>query len=116
MLNKKLLADIKKALLAEKAELLKKSAPRTDIDTDGDEMDAIQGNTIIDLQLQFAGLNNKKLASIEESLKRLDNNTYGICVDCDQDIPEKRLLINPYFLICVGCAEDRETEERQKKR
>lgn len=116
MLNEKFLEEIKKSLLLEKAELLKKSSPRSDIDTDGDEMDAIQGNAIIDLQLQFIGLNNKKLYSIEESLKRLQNNTYGICLDCEQDIPEKRLLINPHFLICVSCAEDREIEEKQKKR
>jgi RNA polymerase-binding transcription factor DksA len=116
MLNKKFLSNIKKALLIEKDILLKKIIPRTDIDTDGDETDAVQGNIIIDLQLQFIGLNNQKLYSIEESLKRLENDTYGICVDCDVDIPEKRLLANPHFLICVSCAEDREIEEKKKKR
>lgn len=116
MLTKKFLTNIKTKLLAEKSDLLKKPVPRTDIDTDGDETDAIQGNIIIDLQLQFTGLNNQKLSSIEEALKKIEDKTYGICVDCEENILEKRLLANPYFLTCVSCAEEREVEQKQRKR
>jgi DnaK suppressor protein len=42
------------------------------------------------------------------ALEKMDNNEYGLCDDCGDEIPEKRLSINPYFLTCVGCAEERE--------
>jgi DnaK suppressor protein len=116
MLTKKFLSNIKAKLLAEKDDLLKKSTPRTDIDTDGDDTDAIQGNIIIDLNLRFASLNNQKLYSIDDALKRVDDKTYGVCVDCEEDIPEKRLLANPYCITCISCAEEREAEEKQRKR
>lgn len=116
MLSKKFISNITKLLQDEKSDLLKKSASRPDIDGEGDETDTIQANIIIDLQLQFAGINNQKLAAIEESLRRIENGTYGKCADCDEEIPEKRLLINPHFLTCISCAEEREQEEKQKKR
>src|SRR6516162_9487576 len=31
------------------------------------------------------------LSAIEEALNRLHDGTYGICIDCGQPIPEKRL-------------------------
>jgi DnaK suppressor protein len=116
MLNKKFLADIKKKLHLEKDALLKKPEPVSDIDTDGDETDAIQANIILDLQMRLSGLNVQKLSSIEEAIKRIDDKSYGVCVDCEEDIPEKRLLANPYFLTCVSCAEERETCLKQRKR
>ena len=116
MLNKTFLQKMKESLLSQKHILLAKSTQEQDIDTDGDEIDEIQGNMLIELNNQLNTRNNIKLAQIDDALERMDSNTYGICEDCDEAIPEKRLLANPYFLICVSCAEDREAEEKQRKR
>ena len=37
------------------------------------------------------------------ALARLDQNTYGQCVDCGQEIPEGRLEARPDAARCVGC-------------
>lgn len=118
MLNKKFLQKMKSLLLDEKNALLSKSSSNTeqDIDTDGDEIDEIQGNMLIELNNQLNSRNNEKLIKINDALARLEKNVYGLCEDCEESIPEGRLLINPYFLICVSCAEDREAEEKQRKR
>jgi DnaK suppressor protein len=116
MLKKKFINDIKKKLLSEKSVLLKKSEPATDIDLDGDETDIIQGNIILDMHMHFVDLTNQKLSSIESALKRINENTYGICADCGEDIPEKRLLANLYSLICISCAEEREISLKHRKR
>lgn len=118
MLTKKLLSNIKEKLLAEKSSLVETPTERIsiDIDTDGDETDAIQGNIILDLELKFSKLKAKKLLQIEEALKRMNDSVYGICIDCEENILEKRLLANPYFLTCVSCAETRELEEKQRKK
>lgn len=118
MLNKSFMKKMKESLLLQKQELLAKSTlvQEQDIDTDGDEIDEIQGNMLIELNNKLNSRNNVKLIQIDDALSRLDNNTYGICEDCEEGIPEKRLLANPYFLICVSCAEDREAEEKQRKR
>lgn len=116
MPSRKFLNTITDKLLAEQQERLQRVNQPVDIDTDGDETDEVQGHIQIDLQNQFAALNRIKLAQIAEALERVGNNTYGICVDCEEEIPEKRLLNNPYYLTCVGCAEEREAEEKQRRR
>jgi DnaK suppressor protein len=37
------------------------------------------------------------------ALARLDDNTYGQCVDCGHEIPEGRLDARPDAARCVGC-------------
>jgi DnaK suppressor protein len=114
-MNKKTLKKIKERLLEEKHRILHKHPQDGDIDSDGDETDKIQANIEIDLQQQYSDLNRNKLNQIEEALERIDQNIFGICVDCDEPIAEKRLLANPHYTTCISCAEDRESEERHQK-
>jgi len=115
MLTKSFLKKIKEQLLNERNELLQKSSQHPDIDTDGDEADEIQGNLIIEIHNQLNTRNHTKLNQISDALKRIESNTYGLCQDCEDDIPEKRLSVNPYFLTCVSCAEERELEDKRKR-
>jgi DnaK suppressor protein len=115
MLSKAFLKKTKEKLLSERNELTEKSTQRPDIDTDGDETDEIQGNQLIELQNQLNTRNHNKLIQISDALKRIEDKTYGICQDCEDDIPEKRLSVNPHFLICVACAEEREKETKRKR-
>lgn len=115
MLKRKFLNDTKKKLLAEKKERMQKYSQKIDIDMDGDETDEIQANIQIDLQNKFIILNKNKIRMIEEALDRISKETYGLCVDCEEQIPDKRLLVNPYYLTCVSCAEEREMEEKRGK-
>lgn len=116
MLSKIFLKKTKDRLLSERNELSNKSIKRPDIDTDGDETDKIQGNLLIDLHNQLNTRNHAKLTQINDALQRMDDKTYGICQDCEEDIPEKRISVNPYFLTCVACAEEREAEDKQRKK
>lgn len=115
MPSKQFLATIKERLLNEKQIALQRSSQKHDIDSDGDETDEIQANIQIDLQYRFANLNKLKLAQIERALVDIEDKTYGICDDCDEPIAEKRLLANPYVMVCISCAEEREAEEKQRK-
>jgi|SRR5579885_2201369 len=116
MLNKTFIQKMKEALLLEKKQLLSQARVEQDIDTDGDETDEIQGNMLIELQNQLSTRNSSRLKRIEDALSRLDKGTYGLCNDCEESIPEKRLTANPYCTTCVSCAEERELEEKQRKR
>jgi DnaK suppressor protein len=116
MLKKKFIFSMKEKLLLEKGDLIKKMCSAPDIDSDGDETDAIQAHILLDLQQRFAGMNNKKISSIDDAIRKIDDNSYGICIDCEEDISEKRLLANPYFITCISCAEAREVDEKQRKK
>jgi DnaK suppressor protein len=115
-MNKKNLTKIKDELLLQKKALILKANQRVDIDTDGDEVDVVQGNVILELASQLSTRDILKINQIDDALLKIQDRTYGICEDCEEDIPDKRLLANPYFLTCVSCAEDRENKEKQRKR
>ncbi len=118
MLSKAFIKKIEEELLEQKRQLIIRAAQEQDIevDTDGDEFDEIQGNLLIEMHNQLSTRNTQKILHIENALKRIKDSTYGTCQDCGEDIPEKRLLFNPYVETCVDCAEDRELEEKQRKR
>jgi DnaK suppressor protein len=50
------------------------------------------------------------LSEVKDALKRIENGTYGQCVDCGQPIPEKRLEALPWAARCV------KDEERLEER
>lgn len=114
MSSKTFLKKIKEKLLQEKQEITDRSKLRPDIDTDGDETDEIQGNMLIQMQNHLNTRDQSKLSQINEALNRIEEQKYGLCHECEEDIPEKRLLANPYFTLCVSCAEERELEGKRK--
>jgi len=116
MLSEEFIQETKAKLLDEKLDLNEKSTQHHDIDTDGDETDEVQGHILIEMSHHFNSRNREKLIHINDALKRIDDKTYGFCQDCEEDIPEKRLTANPYFMTCVICAEERELESKHRKK
>jgi len=54
----------------------------------------------------------KILYAIEEALKRIEDKTYGTCVQCEKPIAKQRLMAMPYASLCVEC---QSKEAPQKK-
>lgn len=113
-MKKNFLEKIKKALLDQKSVLLSKNHS-LDIDIDGDETDEIQGNLIASISNQLSTRDATKLLQIENALRKIRDNSYGSCEECGEEISEKRLEVNPYFTMCISCAEQKEFEERKKR-
>ncbi len=49
----------------------------------------------------------RDLARIELAERRLAEDEYGYCLDCGEEIPERRLEIDPMAERCVRCAGSR---------
>jgi RNA polymerase-binding protein DksA len=43
------------------------------------------------------------LSEIDGALKRIEDGTYGTCVNCGQEIPHGRLEANPWASLCIDC-------------
>ena len=67
--------------------------------------------------LQAATLTRHRSAvkAIEEALRRIDDGDYGICEDCDEDIPAGRLNAMPFALRCIECQEKHEMTRSRRK-
>lgn len=49
---------------------------------------------------------------ILRALEKIEDNSYGICIDCGNPVSEKRLQLFPDTTRCLGCQE--EFEEKHK--
>lgn len=107
---------MKEVLLSQKKEIISQAQLEREIDMDGDETDIIQGNILAEMNARLNTRASTKLRQIENALAKIEDKSYGLCQDCEEPIPEKRLIINPHFQTCISCAEDREIEEKQRKR
>jgi DnaK suppressor protein len=55
-----------------------------------------------------------KIPEIRAALKRLTDGEFGICEDCGEPIPLKRLDANPITELCIGCQTAKEKEEQRR--
>ena len=76
------LETIKNMLLNQRKEILSHIPFEQDlhVDTDGDEIDEIQGNLLLAMQKQLLTRNNTKVSKIDKALRQIEDCTYGICI------------------------------------
>lgn len=110
--------EIEAVLLSERARVLKIlegvsketdsgfEASRPDYGTKEDENAAEIGEYSTNITVE-ANL-EQLLEKIDTALKKLKENTYGLCDKCKNEIPEKRLKANPSAIFCVACQEGEE--------
>jgi len=41
---------------------------------------------------------------LEYAMRKVDDETYGLCIECEDEIPFERLLILPESARCIECA------------
>jgi DnaK suppressor protein len=63
------------------------------------------------VSLRLNGLDYEKLRMVDEALDRFAAGDFGLCVGCDEPIPEKRLQALPWARYCVACQERFQGEE-----
>lgn len=113
-LGKVKLEKFKKAFMQEKQRLLESLHRNSqELDVEGDEIDVVQGIFLNDMQSKISSRDVNKINKIDDAIRRIDEGTFGVCEECEKQIPEKRLLAMPACVVCVGCAEKMENLTRQ---
>ncbi len=90
------------------------SARTVDKALESDPQDEAEEGAIDELRTLDADLGerDRELAhSIEDALRRMRSDDYGICIDCGREIPFARLQQVPWTL---RCAEDEENLEERR--
>lgn len=77
-----------------------------------DPSDMASGGMESDLSLGLMANEAARLEKIDEAIKRIDEGSYGICVECEKPIPKKRLEFLPFALRCLECEGNRERRAR----
>jgi DnaK suppressor protein len=53
-----------------------------------------------------------ELRALEAALKRLEDGTYGLCLDCGEEVPFARLQAQPAAGRCLACQQRHEKTYR----
>ncbi len=64
-------------------------------------MDSMQQQAMAEAQERHR---KRDLLRIEMAERRIKDGDYGYCADCDSEIPDGRLAIDPMAERCVNCA------------
>src|ERR1700722_1937028 len=113
-MDKKRLEYYKKKLQARREELLK-SIARTeeegrtaDDDPTVDLADKAANSYTKEFLFGMTNTDRSLLALIDEALVRIRNGKYGTCIECEEELQQKRLEAVPWARYCVSCAEKHE--------
>ena len=117
-LKKKDLKRFREILLNKKSALLR-NAKRTlsedmSLDTDDlpDEMDMASSEYLQSFTFRLRGREKTFLKKIDYALAKIENGTFGICENCEEEVSLKRLDARPETTLCIRCKEDQEKMEK----
>jgi DnaK suppressor protein len=94
-------------LEAKREELLTKTSDREEIRIEhaAEEFDRLQQQLNREVAIRNLDREAVLLKQVQGALARLDDETFGVCLRCDEPIPEKRLKAVPWAAYCVPCQE-----------
>ncbi len=117
-MDAKTLARYRKLLLEEKQRILNnaKNALRNEIalspDDLPDETDLAASEINQNLVFKLRDRERQLLSKIDEALSRIEEGSFGTCVECEEPIEPRRLEARPVSTLCIACKEKEEHREK----
>jgi DnaK suppressor protein len=113
---KAILEKMKEEALNEITKAMKSGANAVSGEPSGDIYDQASSERDRELGMLLGDREREKLVSIDEAITRLEEGEYGICEECEEEIPLGRLKVLPFARHCVKCKSDIERQQAQTKR
>src|SRR5512137_1670944 len=98
---KAILEKLKEDTLNEINKAVKTGADVVTGEPSGDIYDQASSERDRELGMLLGDREREKLVNIDEALLRLEEGEYGICEECEEEIPLGRLKIVPFARHCV---------------
>jgi DnaK suppressor protein len=80
-----------------------------------DVVESAEADIQEDLEFALVQMKSETLHKVNDALSRLEQENYGNCFDCGEEIAEKRLRALPFAVRCKACEEARETAEQRER-
>ena len=113
---KGILLKMKEDTLREITKAVKSGSDLSIGEPSGDIYDQASSERDRELDLLLGDREREKLRNIDEALLKIEDGEYGICEECEEEIPVGRLKIVPFARYCVKCKSDIEKQQAQTKR
>jgi DnaK suppressor protein len=94
-------------LEAKQAELIQmiRSRDGIAIEKSSDALDEVQYATERELAIRSLDRDSNLLRSVRAALRRVEDGSFGVCLNCEEDISSKRLAAVPSAAFCIHCQE-----------
>jgi DnaK suppressor protein len=93
--------------------LVRETGQKIDSAMDSADQSALDMDQGIDYSL--LEMKYEQYKDIADAFRKLQNNTYGQCEECGEEIDIKRLAVNPLARYCVSCKTNKEKLENIQK-
>ena len=105
--------EARKVLETKRRELLSGTSDREEIliENAAEDFDRLQQQMNREVAIRNLDRESKLLKEVNAAMKRVDEGSYGTCLRCEEEIPEKRMKAVPWAAYCVPC---QEAIERQR--
>lgn len=117
-ITKKEKDEFRKRLLEKKARIVRKlsevysQSKEVETHVAQDIVDKAESSYAKEFLLSLSDAEREQLGLIDEALRRLDRNEFGICQLCRQEIGKKRIEAIPWTAYCINCQQKAEEESR----
>lgn len=78
-----------------------------------DQLDQTQLAVERELAISRLDRDSAILQSLDAALRRIEDGTYGYCVQCEEEISLKRLRAVPWTSFCLDCQEEFDCSQRR---
>jgi DnaK suppressor protein len=101
------LNSFKQVLEAKRSDLLPSASKRDEIRIENSPEDVERLHQSMNRELAIRHLDREAalLKSVEQALERIGTGAFGMCLQCEEMIPEKRLNAVPWAALCLHCQE-----------
>ena len=104
--------DLKKfkAVLEQKRDAIINSVKKPHLDNmentrHGDFVDQASDDNEVHVNIRLLQTDAKLLRAIEAAIARIDNDNFGNCTTCGEEISVPRLTAVPWTSVCIACKE-----------
>ncbi|MCP3175721.1 MAG: RNA polymerase-binding protein DksA [Desulfuromonadales bacterium] len=63
-------------------------------------------------ELRIRDRERKLILKIREAIERIEDGTFGVCENCEEEIGEARLRARPVTTLCIDCKTEQERQEK----
>ncbi len=117
-MNKKERDDFRKLLYEKKQAIVRKLSELTndskEMETNVamDAVDKAETSYTKEFLLSLSDADREQLLLIDDAIKRLQRDEFGVCQLCHQEIGRKRLVAIPWTAHCIDCQQKAEEEAK----
>lgn len=113
-MDKRKLERYRKQLLAKEQEICRmierseQDGREADVESTQDSGDKAASSYNKEFLFHQSDDNRRILQLVQEALRRADDGSFGLCVQCHEDVQSKRLDAVPWARHCIECQEKQE--------